>query len=489
MSKYEILAYPQGPVVSQYIKETHRRSMIMGPLGSAKTFGSCEKIIRLMCAQAPNRQGIRKTRFYAIRNTYPDLQTTTIKDWLDLFGDLGTYKGGGQSPPCHSLRFAYTCPHTGQKSIVQSEVVFIAMDRPTAVKKLRGAQLTWAWLNEVKELSKEIVDMVDLRVGRYPSKIDGGPTHHGIFGDTNAPDDDSWYYDLAEVKKPEGWKFFRQKGGVEKEYKTDDRGHKIWTGKWIANPQAENLSNLPHNYYITGMEGKTDDWIGVNLANLYGDTHDGKPIYAQQWNDLIHVSDTAEVIPGLPIIVGFDYGLTPAAIIGQETPSGKINILDELIGDGQGIKQFWLEVVEPFLRIKYKDCEWNFVGDPAGRKRSETDEKTVFGVLDSLGCYAEAADSNDPEVRWESVRSLLQQLRSGEPAFQLNPRCKVLRKGFNSGYHFKRVQVSGQLVFSIKANKNKYSHPHDALQYLCMWLTGNSVPVVPFKRGPDENYV
>jgi hypothetical protein len=32
--------------------------------------------------------------------------------------------------------------------------------------------------------------------------------------DTNPPDDDSWYYRVAEKEKPEGWEFFKQPGGL-----------------------------------------------------------------------------------------------------------------------------------------------------------------------------------------------------------------------------------------------------------------------------------
>ncbi len=35
-----------------------------------------------------------------------------------------------------------------------------------------------------------------------------------MLGDTNAPDEDHWYYRLAEETRPEGWEFFRQPGGL-----------------------------------------------------------------------------------------------------------------------------------------------------------------------------------------------------------------------------------------------------------------------------------
>jgi hypothetical protein len=466
--RFELHTARLDPVLQSYIESRARVNIIRGPLGSGKTFGSCQKLFTLMTNQAPNRQGLRKSRWIAIRNTFPDLLTTTVKDWMELFGELGTYKAGGISPPSHSLKF-----RLADKSLVLAELIFIALDRPLAIKKLRGTQVTGFWLNEIKELDKSIIDMADFRHGRYPSIMDGGPTWHGILGDTNSPDDDHWLYEMAEEVKPTTWAFFDQPGGLMREMIEHD-GVQEWTGKWIFNPAAENVHNLPSgkDYYVVGQEGKSQAWIAVNLANEYGSVYDGKAIYAEQWADDIHVASSIELIEDEPIIVGLDFGLMPAAIIGQETPNGTLHILEELVADGMGINQFATNILLPALRARYSKCEWFFIGDPAGNKRADTDEQTVFKELEDLDIYAEAANSNSPLVRWEAVRYFLQQMRGGKPAFRLHPRCKVLRKGFNGGYKLRRIQLAGATKFSEKAVKDKFSHPHDALQYLCMYVKG-----------------
>lgn len=468
----------EDSILGKYKAEVSRVCVICGPLGSGKTFGSCEKIFKIMCNQKPNRAGIRKSRTFAIRNTYPDLLSTTVKDWMELFGELGRYKGGGMEPPTHRLKFRLK-----DKTIVDAELVFLALDKPAAVKKLKGAQATLFWLNELSELPKAVVDMADLRHGRYPSKLDGGPSFHGMIGDTNSYPDDHWLYKMAEETKPDDWVFFRQPGGVYREIINNK-----WTGEWLINHEAENLQNLPEDYYKRGLNGKSESWIAVMLANEYGQSFDGKPIYKEQWIDGLHVSDTIKVIPKRTIAIGLDFGLTPAAVIGQETPLGKINILHEVVGEGMGIKQFVKNLLKPLLNEEYSDCDWEFIGDPAGNRRADTDEETCFKVLDDLGLPCAAANTNDPLVRWEAVREPLQELRDGEPAFQLHKRCKVLRKGFNGGYHFKRVQLVGDERFVDKPNKNKYSHPHDALQYLMMYFKGAVKTVTKtFKRSKEKS--
>lgn len=472
--RFELYTGNLGPILDQYVRSRARVTCITGPLGSGKTVGSCQKLMQLMTEQRPNKRGQRKTRWIAIRNTFPDLQTTTIKDWRELFDELGTFKGGGIAPPTHTLHFRLP-----DRTVVLSELIFLALDRPQAIKKLRGTQVTGFWLNELKELEKAVVDMADLRHGRYPSPIDGGPSWHGMIGDTNSPDDDHWLYELAEITKPEGWEFYRQPGGLYREMRvvrpaTEDEAALVeWTGRWLPNFDAENLSNLPDGYYIKGMQGKSTDWIAVNLANEYGTVHTGKPVYKEQWNSTLHVSDQISLVKDWPIVVGLDFGLTPAAIIGQETPQGNINILEEIIGEGMGVQQFTENLLLPALRANYKGCEWNFVGDPAGEKRSETDESTVFKTLDELGISCEPANTNDIHMRLEAVRYFLQTLRNGRAGYQVHPRCKRLIKGFNGGYQYVRIQAPGSEKYHSKPNKDKYSHPHDANQYLCMYFKGD----------------
>jgi hypothetical protein len=65
------------------------------------------------------------------------------------------------------------------------------------------------------------------------------------------------------------------------------------------------------------------------------------------------------------------------------------------------------------------------------------------------------------------VSSSLNKMVDGKPAFLIDRRCPTLIKGFEGGYQYKRMQVSGER-FDDKPEKNMYSHIHDALQYLML---------------------
>lgn len=468
--RFDICA--QGPVLAEYMRCRTRVTGIMGPLGSGKTYASCMRVFNHICEQKPNKNGVRKSRWIAVRNTYSDLESTTMKDWKDLYHSddmpaLGRFVH--DSPPTHYLDF-----DLDDGTRVLAEVVFLALDKPQHVKKLRGLQATGFWLNEMKELPKSIVDMCDLRHGRYPSKVDGGASWHGMIGDTNAPDDDHWYYKLAEESKPNGWTFLRQPGGVIRKRSADGKSF-----SWVANPKAENLANLPggSNYYVNGLAGKADDWIRVNLANEYGAVVSGQPIYAGTWNEARHISKFNLLpIPRVKkLLLGFDFGRTPACIIGQLMPTGKLRILDEVVATGMGIRKFMDEAVLPLLNDKYsaypKECIEAFA-DPAGVAKSGNDENSPIGILnDEYQITTWPTSTNDPKRRWEAVGYFLRSDIDGAPAFDLSPICRILRKGFNGGYALRRLNVSGER-YADTADKNAYSHPHDALQYLALGAQG-----------------
>ena len=213
------------------------------------------------------------------------------------------------------------------------------------------------------------------------------------------------------------------------------------------------------------------------LRANYGTTSDGKPVYPE-WNDRVHVSDVElKPIRGLPIVLGWDFGLTPACIIGQMTASGRLVVLEEIVAESMGIIQFASDVVRPILVTKYNGFLRFSEGDPAGETRSQVDERTCIQELNALGIFTEAAPTNDFIPRRESVAYFLTRMIDGGPGFILNPSCKTLRKGFNGRYRYERLKISGSARYRDTPVKDEFSHPHDGLQYLCLRMRNGLTPV------------
>ena len=93
------------------------------------------------------------------------------------------------------------------------------------------------------------------------------------------------------------------------------------------------------------------------------------------------------------------------------------------------------------------------------------------------GIYTEVAASNEFIQRREAVAYFLTRMSAGEAGFMLDPSCRNLRKGFIGGYRYERVKTNTEM-YRDRPVKDKFSHPHDALQYLCMRVRSEMNPIM-----------
>lgn len=426
---------PPGPTVTRFFKSEAFVRGLRGPIGSGKSTACVIEILRRAQMQAPGFDGVRRTRWAIIRNSYPELKTTTLKTWGDWcppqFGRLTM-----DSPIRHHIR----------TQSLDIEVLFIALDREDDARKLLSLELTGAWINEAREIPKAIVDALTGRVGRYPSRTMGGCTWSGIIMDTNPPDDQSWWYKMAEEEEPHGWEFFSQPGGDSE--------------------SAENIENLPRNYYGNIIPGKDPDWIKVYVKGEYGFVTEGKPVYPMYRDSTHCTSDIIVPTPEIPLVLGADFGLTPAAAILQKQVNGRYGIIDEYCTTECGITRFG-EGLLVYMNEQYPEFEIGAAtGDPAGSQRAQTDERTPFEILISITKWKwKPAPTNDFLTRREGVVTCLNRLVDGRPGLEVSPKAAMIRKGFSGGYHFKIVKNGNGVQTHETPAKNEYSHPHDGLQY------------------------
>ena len=451
---------PQGRTLRRFHKSLARVRLVLGPFGSAKTTGCLMEIYRRAMEQAPDGSGVRRTRWAVVRATYPELETTTIKSWRALFdspADIrGRFKFG--HPPTHHMGF-----DLADGTRVDCEVIFLALDKEDDVEKLKSLELTGIYINELSELPRAIINVGLGRIGRFPAIRDGGPTWYGIVGDTNGMPEDHWFYEVAEKNTPKGWEVFRQPGGVVRDIGLDGQPK----GPWRLNPDAENLMNLPPDYYADMMAAMSDDEITVNLAASYGVLKTGKPIWPD-FHETLHVGDI-DPVPGIPISMGADWGLTPAAVFGQVLPDGRAIIFDEVVTEDADAGEL-AELINMKLDTDYKDFELSdLTGDPSGVTRSQTDKtQNVFAILGAASLPFRPAHTNDWDVRVAAISAPLKKLRGGRPQLMVARRCKFLKLGMGGRYGYRKLPSLTEEKFALHPDKNIYSHVCEAAQYWAM---------------------
>jgi len=457
--------YAPGEISRAFILDMSFVVGIKGPFGSGKSTTCLMKLIKNAQLQTRSHDGWRRRRTAIIRNTYPELRTTTMNSWFQWVPrHKGKWRDAG--PPMHHI--------IDPVSKLDWEIYFVALDRPDDVAKLLGMELSDAWINEAREVPKAVVDALTGRVSRYPAMWQGGCTNPQILMDTNPPDTEHWWYVLAEHDTTNEKNRMLHQSVLEAEEMLRSKGVLTAAQKLFSfhaqpsgrSPAAENIRNLRAGYYEFLMAGKDQDFIKVYVDGEYGFVMEGLPVFPE-YKDSFHARDFP-MVPGIGLRLGLDFGLTPAASISQRIGNGRWLVQDEYVSERMGIQTFAHDLAKK-LAERYPGVKLVSVrGDPSGDSVTP-EESTCFKIMQANGFpTAEMAPTQDPVRRREGVAHLLKTVVDGEPAMAINKRCSTLRKGLSGGYHRRRLQVAGEVRYREVPEKNGYSHVCEALEYDCV---------------------
>jgi len=459
-----------GTRLAEFAQSNRFVDVIEGPIGSGKTHVLFARLMRHAQEQRPSTlDGLRKTRWAVVRNSYPDLKRSTIRTWLEIVPEHIYGRMNWSVPPTHTLRFGD----------VRVEVDFLALDKPEDIRKLRSTEYTGILFNELQYIDKALFDEATTRL-RYPPKEEGGATWRGIFADANAPDEDHWLAIMTgQVDLPPGltdeeaealghwpddWGFHLQPPALIE--KMDEHGHVVG---YDINPHAENLENLDDDYYVKQRAGKTKAFIDSRLMVRVVLVVEGSPVWPM-FKVETHVAH--EVLlpnPHYDIDVGLDFGRQPAAIFGQGV-NQRVLILRELLGKNEGAVTF-APKVRRFIAQHFPDHDleqFRFWGDPKGQDKTQTDDRTAYEVFETNGMKVRVPPGligNSIVARVDAVANILNEMYDGRPRFVLSPACRTLKVAM-AGRYFNEKDEAGEL----KPNKGRYSNPSDATQYLCLGM-------------------
>lgn len=450
--------YIPPPTINRFLQSDAMIRGLYGPLGSGKSAGCVIALLKLASEQKPDDDGIKRSRFAIIRNTNRVLMDTTLKTVFDW---LPPHQAGNWV----SSRGAYHI----QFDNIESEWLMRPLDRPEDTRNLLSLELTGAWLNEAREITSEVLMPLLGRVGRYPR----GTTDYGIIVDSNPPPMGGFWYQLFENHTPEQQEMF------EAYYRQTGRAvTAIFKQPSGRADNAENIDNLPPNYYETLIAANADkgqNWIRNHVDAEYGQDPQNEPVFPEYSHRQHYSEKTLVPNKALPLCVGMDFGRTPSAVVAQFSPEGQWLVLAEFSIENAGLERFlaqWL----PWMAQKFPDHrdirKWQLWCDPSGRYGKETDEKTCFKILSANGLVPRPGVQT-VETRLASVRrTLLRLLDNGEAGLLVSHTCPQLAAGFATEYAYKRLQ-EGDLAPQPK--KNGASHLQDALQYLLSAYEGNAV--------------
>ena len=244
------LHYEPPPTVEKFMMDDHLVRVIVGPVGSGKSMGCIMELLRRARMQAPDANGKRSTRFALVRNTMQQLRQTVLADVQQYLSPMLRYFVTDTTIQIRA--------DLEDGTVIHSDWVMIPLDTKEDIRRLLSTQLTGAWINEVREVPYDIVSGLLERLGRFPSKLNGGPSWYGLIADSNPWDTDSPYHERLVLNPDPKWALFHQPSGI--------------------GPYAENLDNLPPGYYENAMSGSTEERIATQIRSEWGTSNAGQAV-------------------------------------------------------------------------------------------------------------------------------------------------------------------------------------------------------------------
>jgi hypothetical protein len=457
--------YNAPPTIQRFMHDsTSEVRLLMGPYGSGKTTANLMELIRRACGEFPNAQGIRQTRFAVVRNTSGQLRQTVLPEIEKWLSAAFRYKVTDST-----LNFNFRLP---DGTTVDSSWMMIPLDEPRDQERLLSLNLTGAWISEFRQVPIEIMDPLIGRCGRFKPLGLSKNAWYGVIAESNPPDEESPWFMKMEVNKPETWTVYKQPSGLAAD--------------------AENLENLRAGYYQSLVASSTEDWSDVHVRCQYGKSLSGQAVFRTSFKADFHVTkNPLKLTDGYPIMIGQDFGRTPAALITQVDVRGRLLVLGEQTSTDMGVEQFTQTLLKPTLARQFPGAAVFMVADPAGRQKSQINDESPFDALQRLGFKAYPAPTNDIDTRLRAVEQLFLRNVDGGPAILISATgCPILIRALKFDYRYRRKQT-GDLE-----DKPEKKHPAsdiaDCLQYAALGANGNYTaqviaenrPRAPSKRMP-----
>lgn len=218
--------------------------------------------------------------------------------------------------------------------------------------------------------------------------------------------------------------------------------------------------SMPTRQYQMEYELNWESWEGLPVFPDWDQTKNG-------------TKEEIKPILGLPLLRGWDFGLTPACLVCQLQGSTLV-VLKEFTAINMGAERF-SDIVLRECRLLYPGWtdlknQWRDFIDPSGVFRKDTDESSCAQILQSKGIQTIPG-----EITWESRRTSVEYFLTGYTKEGPNlkvyiPACNMLVKGFNGGYRYPEKSLEVEPA-KIRPIKNEHSHIHDALQMICSKIT------------------
>jgi hypothetical protein len=423
----------------RFINSDARYPLLYGGVGAGKTAALCRRALRFSGAYPGNRGLL-------CRYTLGESNDTLLVTWRKFIPE-----------PLYKIepdRWGWRILVRTDDPAVRSEILVRALDER---QKYESLELGWFGISQANErwLTRDIWDTLTARL-RWTLPSGKTPPYTG-FAEANsgAP----WVIDL--------W-------GPE-------RTHTMAGYEAIECSMFDNEPNLPADY-IQAMAEKPAWWqrwfvypCWEPLAEL-----EGEPVFEGHFHQELHVAK-APLQPeaGWPVVRGWDLPGPVATVWFQVTRGGRLLILFDQLGEASSSIPDMKQRALSNSAVLFPQASFLDFADPAAWTKAPTDRRSPADLL-RPEILAQRGEMG-LQARLTALQTWLNKLVDGQPALQIDPRCRLLINALQGGYVWK--MLGGRVL--PEPQKNESSHIVDALTHALARVTGQLDPKVRREmRGP-----
>lgn len=479
-----------GPVADAFLRSRAFIVGIVGPVGSGKTIAALQKGLRIAAQQKPVKRAsdgvlVRKARIGVIRESYPSLQSTTLKSWFRIVPEDKNFSW--KAPFTHT--FKKVLKREGNRrdgrvlEILECEYEFRAIGDLSVEEACRGWEINAVIIDEADLQPANLVPFLTGRVGRFSDLDPSSVVDPQIIVSLNMPDIDNHIYHLLFDEGSEALGLTDEEAAILRETLGDRKLIEKFVQPGGREPDAENLHNLPggRGYYVLQVAANraTPGYVDRMVDNKPVPIQHGQPVNAN-FSYTSHVQ-TLQWDPRRKLILGVDQGLFAAAVALQRDWTGGVRTLAEVVNTIRNEKgQVQLLKVGPtkfakrvrlMLTEKFPDITPDMirvVADPAAfaaADRADQEHDWLLAFQKELGLKVHRAKSNSAGLRNQAIWTA-QDTRDG---YLIDVGCKHLIKGHSGGYRYaKATNNTGEVKSSPEIADTIYTHVCDAEQYAAL---------------------
>ncbi|WP_294277602.1 hypothetical protein [uncultured Sphingomonas sp.] len=479
-----------GPIADAFVRDPAFIVGIIGPVGSGKTMAALQKGLRLAARQLgtvrPDGVIVRKARIGVIRESYPSLQSTTLKSWFRIVPEEeGTFSW--KAPYTH--KFTKILKREGNRKdgrvleILECEFEFRAIGDLSVEEACRGWEVNAVIIDEADLQPPSLVPFLTGRVGRFSDLDPSLVVDPQIILSLNMPDIDNHIYHLLMDESSDVLGLTDEEAEILRSTLGDRKLIEKFVQPGGREPDAENLHNLPggRGYYVLQVAANrnTPGYVDRMVDNKPVPIQHGQPVNA----GFIYTTHVRPVEwdPRRKLIVGVDQGLFAAAVCLQRNWDGAIRTLAECVNttrDDKGKVQL-MKVGPTAFGKKLKrmltetfpgiaDDMIRVVADPAAfaaKDRQDNEHDWLLAFQKALGLKVHKAKSNSAGLRNQAIWDAHGQIGG----YAVDPGCRHLIKGHSGGYRYAKAEMStGEIRSSPEIADTIYTHVCDAEQYAAL---------------------